>query len=238
MNDEDDTDFFMNQSNDSQSSLGVGNLRDLHVDASHETIQPPVDRLPPELLILIFSKLGSPQDLFNCIQVSHKWATNCVGLLWHRPLCSNEAKLVQVANAVSSPEALFHYSGMIKRLNLSALGEDANDGTLFSFRQCKRIERLTLTNCVELTDRGVADIVKDNSHLLALDVSELTSLTDHTLFVVSANCRRLQGLNITGCSNITDKSLMEIAKNCRLLKRVGLLGPASCFWTFTDVITS
>lgn len=229
MNDEDDTDFFMNQSNDSQSSLGVGNLRDLHVDASHETIQPPVDRLPPELLILIFSKLGSPQDLFSCILVSRKWATNCVGLLWHRPLCSNEKKLIQIANAVSSPDTFFHYSGMIKRLNLSALGEDANDGTLLSFRQCKRIERLTLTNCAELTDRGVADVVKDNGHLQALDVTGLKSITDHTLFVVSANCRRLQGLNITGCINISDNALIELANNCRLLKRVGLSDPCLLF---------
>lgn len=223
INDEDDTDFFMQQSNDSQSSLGVGNLRDLHVDVDHETIQPPVDRLPAELLILIFSKLGSPGDLFNCMLVSHKWATNSVGLLWHRPLCNNVENLKKVASAVSKPTAVFQYSSMIKRLNLSALSEMVNDGTLLPFYQCKRIERLTLTNCSMLTDNGVSDIINGNGHIQALDVSEMKSLTDDTLFVVAKNCRRLQGLNITGCDNISDESLIALAENCRILKRVCLL---------------
>ena len=125
-----------------------------------------------------------------------------------------------VAATVGKPDRLFSYSDLIRRLNLSALMDDVSDGTVLPFTQCKRIERLTLTNCSKLTDKGVSDLVENNSHLQALDVSELDSLTDHTLYTISQNCPRLQGLNITGCFKVTDDSLVVVSENCRQLKRV------------------
>lgn len=220
MND-DDTDFFMLQANDSQSSIGVGNLRDLHVDPSHNAIRAPISRLPPELLIAIFAKLSSsPADMLSCMEVSHAWATHCVGILWHRPSCNTWDNLKRVAGSVTKPKSYFQYSAMIKRLNLSGLSSDINDGTILPFSSCKRIERLTLTSCRVLTDNGVSGLIEGNSYLQALDVSGVRSLTDHTLFVVARNCPRLQGLNITGCTEITDASLIALAQKCRQLKRV------------------
>ena len=221
MND-DDTDFFMHQVNDSQSSIGVGNLRDLHVDPSHNAVRAPVNRLPPELLIAIFSKLSSsPADMLSCMQVSQAWATNCVGILWHRPTCSTWDNLTRVASSVTKPKSYFQYSAMIKRLNMSSLCEEINDGTILPFASCKRIERLTLTSCRLLTDNGISGVIQGNNHLQALDVSGIRSLTDHTLSVVARDCPRLQGLNITGCTEITDDSLIRLAQSCRQLKRVG-----------------
>ena len=217
---DDDTDFFMAQANDSESSIGVSNFRDLHVQNGQNVIIPPIGRLPPELLIATFSKLSAPTDMLSCMLVCRRWAANCVALLWHRPSCNNWDNLKSVASSVGDPDSLFAYGELVKRLNLSALAEDVSDGTVLPFTQCKRIERLTLTNCSKLTDKGVSDLVEGNRHLQALDVSELRSLTDHTLYVVSRNCPRLQGLNITGCSKVTDESLMVLSENCRQIKRV------------------
>lgn len=218
---DDDTDFFMAQANDSQSSIGVANFRDSHVQSSRLFPVPPIGRLPPEILIAIFSKLASPLDMRNCMLVCRNWAANCVGILWHRPSCNNWDNLKSVAASVGESESLFAYAELIKRLNLSALTEDVSDGTVLPFAQCKRVERLTLTNCSKLTDKGVSDLVEGNRHLQALDVSDLRSLTDHTLYVVAQNCPRLQGLNITGCSKVTDDSLLVVSQNCRQIKRVG-----------------
>ncbi|EAS32830.3 SCF E3 ubiquitin ligase complex F-box protein grrA [Coccidioides immitis RS] len=220
---DDDTDFF-NQPNDSQSSVGVGTLRDLRVDAGQDIVLPPISRLPPELLIAIFAKLNSPTDMLNCMMVCQRWATNCVAILWHRPSCNTWENLKRVAGAITTQGSYFPYYDMVKRLNLSSLSTRVNDGTIISFAQCKRIERLTLTNCSMLTDTGVSDLVNGNGHLQALDVSELKSLTDHTLFIVARNCPRLQGLNITGCVKITDDALVALAENCRQLKRLKLNG--------------
>jgi F-box and leucine-rich repeat protein GRR1 len=200
--------------------VGVGNFRELHVESSDDSFQPPINHLPAELLIAIFAKLSSPTDMLNCMMVCRAWATNCVGLLWHRPSCNTWDNLKRVTASVTDDRSYFQYSALIKRLNLSALSDKVNDGTAVSFAQCKRIERLTLTNCSMLTDTGVSSLVDGNRQLQALDVSDLKSLTDHTLFVVAQNCRRLQGLNITGCIRITDESLISLAESCRQLKRV------------------
>lgn len=219
----DDTDFFMAQANDSQSSIGISTFRDMTVSPSleREYRLSPVSRLPPELLITIFSKLGSSTtDLKNCMLVSKTWARNSVDLLWHRPLCNDWKHLLNVVASVRKPDAFFAYYDLVKRLNLSQIHDQISDGTVQPFINCKRIERLTLTNCKRLTDSGVSALIKGNRSLLALDISFLESITDHTLLVVAENCVRLQGLNITGCFRVTDDSLVPVSENCRHVKRV------------------
>ena len=69
---DDDTDFFTVQRNDSESSIGVSSLRDLTVSPSQEREHrvSPISRLPPELLIGVFTKLNSSADLRSCMLVS------------------------------------------------------------------------------------------------------------------------------------------------------------------------
>lgn len=225
---DDDTDFFMAQPNDSQSSLGVGTFRDMSVsqddDDRRQEPRPPVYSLPPELLIAVFSKLTSPKDLLNCMLVCHKWASHAVGALWHRPLCNSWANFETVVKSIGKEEEqdqkFFHYFDLVKRLNLSGLSDKVNDGSVHCFVSCKRIERLTLTNCAKLTDSSVSELLQGSRHLQALDVSELGSLTDHTMTAIADNCPRLQGLNITNCSKVTDESLVAISEKCRQIKRV------------------
>jgi F-box and leucine-rich repeat protein GRR1 len=218
---DDDTDFFMAQANDSQSSIGVTNLREMSmsIDLEQQHRLSPISRLPPELLISIFAKLSSTADLRSCMLVSYNWATHCVGVLWHRPQCNDWKNVVNITSSLSK-NPFFPYHEMVRRLNLATLHEKVNDGSIQPFMQCKRIERLTLTNCSKLTDSGVSGLVEGNKHLQALDVTDIRSLTDHTLLTVAGHCPRLQGLNLTNCSRITDESLVAVAENCRQIKRV------------------
>ncbi|PYI17812.1 hypothetical protein BO99DRAFT_423685 [Aspergillus violaceofuscus CBS 115571] len=201
---DDDTDFFTAQANDSESSVGAANGRDSHAYYDSDRALPPIGRLPPEILIAIFAKLSSPADMMSCIWDNMK----------------------SISTTVGKPSSFFPYSDLIKRLNLSALSGDVSDGTVMTFAQCNRIERLTLTNCSKLSDNGVSDLVEGNRHLQALDVSDLGHLTDHTLYTVARNCPRLQGLNITNCTKVTDDSLLVVSRNCRQIKRLKLNGVA------------
>lgn len=218
----DDTDFFQIQRNDSQSSIGALSLRDITMspDREREYRLTPISRLPPELLIGVFTKLSSSQDMMNCMLVSKKWSMNSVDLLWHRPLCDKWSRLTSVVTSIGNPKSYYSYSELVKRLNLSSLTEEVSDGTVEAFQSCKRIERLTLTGCRKLTDQGVMSLVDGSRSLLALDITGLDSVTDHALRAVARNCSRLQGLNITDCSRVTDESLVELAESCRYLKRV------------------
>lgn len=221
---EDDNYSFVSHDNDSQSSLAMSLPDELGDSLAQEMAErrrvSPISRLPAELMIAIFQKLGSSADLMSCMLVSREWARNSVGLLWHRPQTQKWEALHNVVQSVRSAHAYYDYAHLVKRLNLSSLGPAVSDGTLQPFAICKRIERLTLTNCTKLTDLSVARMVEGNRSLLALDVTGMEGLTDTTMFSVAGNCFRLQGLNITNCRRITDDGLVAVARSCRLIKRV------------------
>lgn len=225
--DDDGDDYFTTQPNDSQSSLGgVPACREVSSSAADLERQhriTPISKLPPELLIAIFTKLTTTADLRNCMLVSYSWALHTVGILWHRPLCNKWHNLLSVVQALAAGEmSFFPYHELVRRLNLSAIADKISDGTVQPFMTCKRVERLTLTNCTKLTDYGVSGLVDGSRHLQALDVTDVESLTDRTLHAVAENCPKLQGLNITNCTNVTDDSLVAVAESCRQLKRVSL----------------
>jgi len=125
-----------------------------------------------------------------------------------------------VVETLRTEDATFDYARLIKRLNLTFLAKQISDGTVKSLSMCGRLERLTLTNCRDLTDSGLGNLIPNNPGLLALDLSNLFELTDRTINAIAENCTRLQGLNIAGCNKVTDSSLVNLSKNCKLLKRV------------------
>ncbi|KAK1915937.1 hypothetical protein P3342_003752 [Pyrenophora teres f. teres] len=226
---DDDKDSIMLQSNDSLSSLAPSVSPDSDDDARRRAIEEqnrvsPISRLPAELMIAVFAKLSSPADLKNCMLVSKTWAGNSVGLLWHRPSTNKWSNVKSVIHTVQTVNSFFDYSSLIKRLNLSALGSEVSDGTLKPLSSCKRVERLTLTNCTKLTDLSLEAILEGNRYILALDISNVEAITDKTMYALAQHAVRLQGLNITNCKKITDESLEAVAQNCRHLKRLKLNG--------------
>ena len=223
-----DAEFYMVQPNDSQSSIGVVPLHELNMKEK-EKRGPPINMLPSEILIAIFSKLTSPHDLRHCMLVSKTWAGHSVGLLWHRPCCNNVTMMFNVAQTVSREHTFFKYEDLIKRLNLASqpLAKEVSNGTLEAMSGCKKIERLTLTGCSMLTDSGIMALIDGNHYLLALDVSGIAGVTDATLLMAAANSKRLQGLNVSGNVEITDRSVIAIAEGCKHLKRVSHSGPFS-----------
>ncbi|KAF2197431.1 RNI-like protein [Delitschia confertaspora ATCC 74209] len=226
---DDDNDSLMLQANDSLSSLAPSVSLEYDEEAMRREIEErcrrsPISRLPAELMISIFSKLSSSGDLKNCMLVSKEWARNSVGLLWHRPQTNKWGGLKNVISTVRKVDGFFDYATLVKRLNLSALGNEVSDGTLQPLSLCKRVERLTLTGCTKLSDLSLTAMLKDNHSLLALDITGLESVTDKTMQILAENCVRLQGLNITNCKKITDESLEVVAQRCRHVKRLKFNG--------------
>lgn len=218
--DYEESDFYAGN-NDSQSSIGVPTFQDMTV--SREICEPPANRLPAEVLIGIFSKLSSPQDLLSCMIVSKRWARNCVDLLWHRPACTTWNKHSYICRTLSLTDPYFAYRDFIRRLNLAALADSVNDGSVAPLSVCSRVERLTLTNCDGLTDSGLIGLLTDSHNLLALDISGDTQITAASMMTLAENCRRLQGLNISGCTKISNESMVAVAESCKYIKRVGWL---------------
>lgn len=216
--DYEESDFFAGN-NDSQSSIGVPTFQDMAV--SEEECQPPIARLPAEVLIQIFSKLSNnPADLLNCMCVSKVWARNSVDLLWHRPACTTWLKHGAICRTLTLKQPYFTYNQFVKRLNLSTLADRVNDGSVMPLTVCNKVERLTLTNCEGITDHGLTNLVTGNENLLALDISSDRQITELSIFAVAENCSMLQGLNISSCDKISNESLITLAKSCKKIKRV------------------
>lgn len=216
--DNEESDFFL-VNNDSQSSLGVvPNLQDMQV-ADSECL-PTVAALPSEILISIFSRINDPKELLNCMLTCKRWARNVVEILWHRPSCTTWGKHSSICTTLGLEQPFFTYTDFIKRLNLAALAEGVNDGSVMPLAVCTRVERLTLTNCHSLTDVGLIPLVRSSQHLLALDISGDSHITEASVLAIAENCHRLQGLNISGCRQVSNESLAQLAESCRFLKRV------------------
>lgn len=214
--DNEESDFFLG-ANDSQSSLGVHNFQDMAVD---DTCWPPVNRLPNEILIGIFAKLSASSDIYHCLLVSKRWARNAVDLLWHRPACTNWRNHGSICQTLGLERPFFSYRDFIKRLNLAAIADRVNDGSVMPLAMCSRVERLTLTNCKGLTDSGLIALVENSASLLALDISNDRNITEQSINAIAEHCRRLQGLNISGCDNISNESMVGLAQSCKYIKRV------------------
>lgn len=239
--DNEESDFFL-VTNDSQSSLGVVNFQDMQVD---DVCWPPVHRLPNEILIGIFSKLSTPSDLLHSMLVCKRWTRNAVDLLWHRPACTSWSNHEVICQTVALEKPFFNYRDFIKRLNLAALSNDANDGSVLPLAVCTRVERLTLTNCRNLTDTGLIALVENNASLLALDVSNVSNITEQSIYTIAEHCKRLQGLNVSGCALVSNESMLALSENCRYIKRVRILVQTSAVeqgtctrYTFTNHASS
>ncbi|KAH0607094.1 uncharacterized protein H6S33_003082 [Morchella sextelata] len=198
-----------------------------HKQLSHQNIQhvsstPSAYRLPPELLIAIFSKVSSVVDLRSCMLVSRQWANCSVELLWHRPSFDEFIKYQNMVKAVEDVNATYKYAQLIKRLNLTTIAGKISDGSMEPLVKCTKLERLTLTNCSHLTDLPLQKIFDNNPRIQALDLSQLHSITDNALLAVAKNCPRLQGLNIAGCKRVTDTSLIPLSERCKSLRRLKL----------------
>ncbi|KAI1174401.1 hypothetical protein F4777DRAFT_383885 [Nemania sp. FL0916] len=218
--DNEESDFFL-ANNDSQSSLGVvPNLQDMQV--SDQECLPTVAALPSEILISIFSRISDPKELLHCMLTCKRWARNVVEILWHRPSCTTWEKHAAICATLSLEQPFFTYTDFIKRLNLAALADRVNDGSVTPLAVCTRVERLTLTNCHGLTDVGLTPLVRSSQHLLALDISGDRHITETSIVAIAETCRKLQGLNVSGCNSISNESLIQLAKSCRFIKRLKL----------------
>lgn len=215
-----ESDFYAG-GNDSQSSLGVPNLQDMQVTDEYDCL-PPVQRLPNEILICIFSKLSNATDLLCVMLACKRWSRNAVDLLWHRPACTSWEKYEVVCSTLSLKQPYYSYADFVKRLNLAQLSNKVSDGSVQPLASCNRVERLTLTGCTKLADTGLIALVRNSSHLMALDISGDKEVTEESIKVIAEHCKRLQGLNITSCVKISSESLVLLAESCKYLKRVRL----------------
>ena len=192
------------------------------VDANESPIVPPIETVPPEILIHILKQLPDIGDLYSCLLVSCKWCECSVELLWLKPHFSRPETLFHLLQVLKSQDTTFAYASFIRRLNFSSVSRELDDSRFAAFAACTRLERLTLNGCERLTDEALIAVLSCTSDLVALDLTNVCDVTDRTISVLAATSPKLQGVNLEGCKKITDEGIFALARRCPYLRRIKL----------------
>ncbi|CCO28119.1 SCF E3 ubiquitin ligase complex F-box protein grrA AltName: Full=F-box and leucine-rich repeat protein grrA [Rhizoctonia solani AG-1 IB] len=198
------------------SSLSISEPRDRTASLSL------ANSIPPEVLIHIFRLIPLLKDLYACLLVSRTWCACAIELMWHKPMATKTSSLWKLLNAFGRDNLTFHYASFVRRLNFMAFGSELHDHMISRIADCTRLERLTLVNCVHLTDESLEGILSKMPNLVALDLTGVSSVSDRSIGALARTASRLQGINLGGCKMVTDEGIIQLATHCTLLRRVKL----------------
>ncbi|ODV95382.1 hypothetical protein PACTADRAFT_68606 [Pachysolen tannophilus NRRL Y-2460] len=179
-------------------------------------------KLPPELLLLIFSFLNKRSDLINVALVCKLWADMVIDLIWFRPGIQNVATASEISEVLKMPrdQTYWDYRPFIRRLNLSFIGANATDEFIQQFVGCVNLERITLVNCSKLTHSSIYKLLFGCKRLQSLDLTGVRDITDDIYITLAHNCPRLQGVYAPNSQKITKAAVLELVRCCPMLKRI------------------
>jgi F-box and leucine-rich repeat protein GRR1 len=193
-------------------------------DMERMSVRTRIDQLPPELLNIVFAYLHSKREKWAFILVCKSFFNSCVDDVWFRPQFTSHEKLASFVAVLSTTNLSIGYASLVRRLNLTSVYEHVNDEALRKLSVLTHLERLTISNCMQLTDDGVIPIIKNNPNLQSIDLSNNDLLTDRTIQTLAAHCPKLGGVYASNCKLLTDHCISQLAHGCALLKRVKLNG--------------
>uniref|UniRef100_A0A7S2WT13 F-box domain-containing protein n=1 Tax=Mucochytrium quahogii TaxID=96639 RepID=A0A7S2WT13_9STRA len=97
-------------------------------------------------------------------------------------------------------------------LNLAGYDKLSDDLVLLAIRGSPMLRTLDLSECIELTDRSLAEIGPCCPQLEVILLKKLSNMTDRSAISLVKNCRKLRSLNVSDCFLLTDESILEIAR--------------------------
>lgn len=96
-----------------------------------------------------------------------------------------------------------------------------DDGLAALSNGCKKLKKLNLSYCVNVTDRGMEHI-RFIEHLSDLELRGLTKITSAGLTALAAGCKRLADLDLKHCAKIDDSGFWALAYYSQNLRQVWL----------------
>ncbi|XP_042351851.1 dynein regulatory complex subunit 6 [Plectropomus leopardus] len=177
--------------------------------------------LPKRLSLKIFQYLGL-RDWINCAEVCCTWkAIIQSGTLWTQINCSVEKGWITDRLMM---QILQNYSPFVIYLNLRGC-TSLKWPSLKCISECRNLQDLNLSECLNVTDSMVQRIVESCPCLLYLNLS-CTFITNTTLRELSRYCVNLQYLSVAYCNRLTDEGFMYLTtgKGCHKLIHLNLSG--------------
>lgn len=170
-------------------------------------------------------------------------------------LVLNEIKMVGTNIGEDGLETDFVSNLGVKSLILSQNSYMGN-GCIANYASlCPNLEMLDLSCCVNITEDGIAEVLKRCSRIRHLEINkcrlmknlmiefELPNLevlcarglriNDDALALIGKRCSRLQQLDLSGCLRVTANGVKEVVANCKEMREINL---RSCDNVSVDII--
>ncbi|WWC85522.1 uncharacterized protein L201_000386 [Kwoniella dendrophila CBS 6074] len=198
-------------------------------------------KLPPEILIQILRLLPKNKDLLSALLVSRSWCLCTFSLLWTKPQITSVETLIDIVRVISSDvddlslsssitgtmnktkekkSTLLPYALTIKRLHLNQISNYLNDDLFLEFSRLKNLERLTISNCQNISTNTLIHVIRELNELTSIDCSNLnTTVNDLVVQELSYSAKNLQAINLSECKLLGDDGVLALAKGCKLLRR-------------------
>ncbi|KAL0384787.1 UNVERIFIED_CONTAM: hypothetical protein Sradi_2873000 [Sesamum radiatum] len=115
--------------------------------------------------------------------------------------------------------------GLCTNISDKGCTEIGDDGLAALSCGCKKLQKLILSYCDKVTDRGM-ECLSSLEELSDLELRGLPNITGTGLRKLAAGCRRLTELDLKSCENIDDSGFWALAYYSRNLRQVNFSGCA------------
>lgn len=182
----------------------------------------PLNRLPSEILLMIFANVVRKKALYYCTLVCRQWASHAVSHLWRRIECKKVRSWELICRTLNCESTWFTYRDFTRHLILDglSLAEVALSAAGFP-----SLQELEVYKCEDLSDDGLIALAPNSPHLLQLQITHNDHITGRSIATIVKESKKLKSLVFEACRNISSESLSGVVENCRWLQEVRLSTP-------------
>jgi len=95
----------------------------------------------------------------------------------------------------------------IKRINLSDCMDITDEGLRIISNHCEALEAISIDDCPRITDEGFEAFIKHQSQMKYLSIANSETLTNKSIECLNKYCPYIEKLNIKGCLKIREKTV-------------------------------
>ena len=95
-------------------------------------------------------------------------------------------------------------------------------GIKYLASHCLSIRELSVSDCTQITDRGLCELGKLGPNLRYLSVAKCEQITDAAVKHIARLCYKLRYLNVRGCETVSDSAIEFVAQNCTRLRSLDI----------------
>jgi hypothetical protein len=193
----------------------------------------PIDTLPDELLLHVFTFVGSKTLLTSVHGVCRRWRATCGNTprMWlDLTFLTNDAPLARHRkDGIGVRMALALVRRWKRIIGVHVGSSTSGEGIMIALApHCPHLSVVIINNTApsgrEWTDVGLVSLAVHCPRLTAVKFASCSDLTDLGVTTLAEQCHQLKSVELFGCAQLTDASVLAMAKHCPGITTIVLCG--------------